>query len=68
MPVTTATTVPTAPANVDEDYADMITAIGACFTITAIAKKRKNAALVQEVAALRVSIAKLTEDLVNPTA
>ena len=43
-----------------DDYADMVAAIGASFTITAIAKKRGNAELASKMAEVRVLIVKDT--------
>jgi hypothetical protein len=48
-----------------DDYADMVAGIGACFAITAIAKKRCNADLATQVAAVRVTIAKLSDDSIS---
>ena len=61
--VTPATTVA-----VNTDQEDMVAGIAACFTITAIAKKRGDVQLAAQVAQVRVTLAGMADDSVAPTA
>jgi len=51
-----------------DDYADIVAGMSACFAITAIAKKRGNTALAAQVADVRVSLAKLSDDTIDTPA
>jgi hypothetical protein len=51
-----------------DDYADIVAGMSAAFALTAIAKKRGNQELATQVAAVRVTLAKLADDSVTPAA
>ncbi len=48
-----------------DDYADLVAGLSSCFALTAIAKKRGNAALASQIAEVRVTLAKLPDDTVQ---